>query len=102
MASANWGCRCSSGTIPPWAAGSNCFASSTAADLVDRAGVKRIGSAQCWQHGRLLQHGEILLDPPPTLWKAVFGEAAPPAGSGKPQPADAGATADQRHGDGLA
>ena len=41
--------------------------------------MKRIGSAQCWQHGRLLQHGEILLDPPPMLWNAVFGEAAPPA-----------------------
>jgi lipoate-protein ligase A len=46
---------------------------------VDRTGVKRIGSAQYWQHGHLLQHGEILLDPPPTLWQAVFGEAAPPA-----------------------
>ena len=67
------------GDDPALGSGNNCFASSTAADLVDRAGVKRIGSAQCWQHGRLLQHGEILLDPPPTLWQAVFGEAAPPA-----------------------
>ena len=67
------------GDDPALGSGSNCFASSTAADLVDRAGVKRIGSAQCWQRGRLLQHGEILLDPPPELWQLVFGEAAPPA-----------------------
>ena len=67
------------GDDPALGSGSNCFASSTAADLVDRAGVKRIGSAQCWQHGSLLQHGEILLDPPSMLWEAVFGEAAPPA-----------------------
>ena len=57
--------------------GSHCFARSTAADLVDARGVKRIGSAQRWLHGRLLQHGEILLDPPETLWQDVFGEAAP-------------------------
>ena len=41
------------GDDPALGSGNNCFASSTAADLVDRAGVKRIGSAQCWQHGRL-------------------------------------------------
>jgi lipoate-protein ligase A len=67
------------GDDPALAGDSNCFASATAADLVDPAGVKRIGSAQCWQRGRLLQHGEILLDPPPELWQLVFGEAAPPA-----------------------
>ena len=69
------------GDDPAGVNGSNCFASSTAADLVDPAGVKRIGSAQCWQRGRLLQHGEILLDPPPALWQAVFDEAAPPPAS---------------------
>jgi len=55
----------------------NCFARSTAADLVDRRGIKRIGSAQRWQRGRLLQHGEILLDPPADLWHAVFGDSTP-------------------------
>ena len=69
------------GDDPALSGGSNCFASATAADLVDPAGVKRIGSAQCWQRGRLLQHGEILLDPPPALWQAVFDEAAPPPAS---------------------
>ena len=59
--------------------GINCFARSTAADLVDDGGGKRIGSAQRWLHGRLLQHGEILLDPPAPLWQAVFGEEAPAA-----------------------
>ena len=56
----------------------NCFARSTAADLVDQEGIKRIGSAQRWQHGCLLQHGEILLDPPQGLWQSIFSESAPP------------------------
>ena len=56
----------------------NCFARSTAADLVDQNGIKRIGSAQRWQHGCLLQHGEIMLDPPQKLWRAIFAESAPP------------------------
>ncbi|MGB4700779.1 MAG: lipoate--protein ligase family protein, partial [Parasynechococcus sp.] len=56
----------------------NCFARSTAADLVDQDGVKRIGSAQRWQHGCLLQHGEIMLDPPQELWQSIFAESAPP------------------------
>ena len=55
----------------------NCFARSTAADLVDHRGVKRIGSAQRWQHGCLLQHGEIILDPPTELWRSVFGDDPP-------------------------
>ena len=59
----------------------NCFARSTAADLVDPNGVKRIGSAQRWQQGRLLQHGEIVLDPPAELWRSVFGQEAPDAAS---------------------
>ena len=44
---------------------------------MDDQGSKRIGSAQRWQRGRLLQHGEILLDPPADLWHKVFNEAAP-------------------------
>ncbi len=55
----------------------NCFASSTVADLIDKKGNKRIGSAQLWHHGHLLQHGEILLDPPKTIWKKVFGDRPP-------------------------
>lgn len=71
------GVRLHFGDQPALDEGLNCFARSTAADLVDASGVKRIGSAQRWLHGRLLQHGEILLDPPAPLWKDVFGEAAP-------------------------
>ena len=64
----------------------NCFARSTVADLVDGRGVKRIGSAQRWQRGRLLQHGEILLDPPADLWRAVFRETTPaPAAAAIPR-----------------
>ena len=59
----------------------HCFARSTAADLVDQHGIKRIGSAQRWQRGCLLQHGEILLDPPEMLWWEVFGEQPPPPAS---------------------
>ena len=55
----------------------NCFGRSTAADLVDPQGTKRIGSAQFWQHGHLLQHGEIPLTPPADLWQAVFGTEPP-------------------------
>ena len=57
---------------------SSCFATATTADLVEPSGAKRIGSAQCWQGGVLLQHGSLLLNPPPLLWQQVFG-AAPPA-----------------------
>lgn len=57
---------------------SSCFASSTAADLVDAAhGAKRVGSAQLWRRGQLLQHGSLQLDPPRSLWRAVFA-ADPP------------------------
>ena len=52
------------GSDPAGAEANNCFATATVADLVDPSGVKRVGSAQRWQSGRLLQHGEILLDPP--------------------------------------
>tara|TARA_Y100001968_G_scaffold89236_1_gene80289 strand:+ start:4608 stop:5375 length:768 start_codon:yes stop_codon:yes gene_type:complete len=55
----------------------NCFSRSTAADLIDFDGNKRIGSAQLWQKGHLLQHGEILLEPPQELWLKLFSAPAP-------------------------
>ena len=51
---------------------------STTADLVHAPGSKRIGSAQLWRRGQLLQHGSILLDPPRALWQQVFGQEPPP------------------------
>ncbi len=51
---------------------SNCFATSTMADLVDKDQNKYIGSAQYWKKGHLLQHGEILMKPSTKLWKEVF------------------------------
>ena len=57
---------------------SNCFATATAADLVDSQGHKRIGSAQLWRQGHLLQHGEIILNPPQRLWREVF-DCEPPS-----------------------
>ena len=51
---------------------SNCFASGTAADLVHASGAKRVGSAQLWRSGCLLQHGSILVEPPAALWRQVF------------------------------
>ncbi len=57
----------------------NCFSSSSIADLIDTQGNKRIGSAQYWQGGNLLQHGEILLDPPIDLWREVFNTPPPQA-----------------------
>jgi lipoate-protein ligase A len=56
----------------------NCFASSTAADLVDALGHKRIGSAQFWRRGHLLQHGEVLINPATELWSDLFLSNAPP------------------------
>ena len=56
----------------------NCFASSTAADLVDALGHKRIGSAQFWRRGHLLQHGEVLINPATGLWSDLFQSSAPP------------------------
>ena len=54
-----------------------CFERGTTADLIHPGGAKRIGSAQLWRRGHLLQHGSILIDPPAELWRQVFG-AAPP------------------------
>jgi lipoate-protein ligase A len=55
----------------------SCFAASTAADLVHREGGKRIGSAQLWRRGVLLQHGSILLRPDAALWRRVLDEDPP-------------------------
>ena len=63
-----------------------CFSSQTAADLIDASGQKRVGSAQLWRRGCLLQHGSIPLAPSPQLWRRVLAEA-PPA----PLPIDADA-----------
>lgn len=66
------------GTDPAGISRASCFASSTAADLVEAGGGKRIGSAQLWRRGVLLQHGSILLAPPPDLWRRCLGEEPPP------------------------
>ena len=55
----------------------SCFASATAADLVDARGAKRIGSAQLWRGAALLQHGSVLLAPDRPLWCRVFCEPPP-------------------------
>ncbi|MFM9087805.1 MAG: lipoate--protein ligase family protein [Cyanobium sp.] len=55
----------------------NCFATSTAADLVHPGGQKRIGSAQRWQGHGLLQHGSVAIQPDGALWEEVFGCSAP-------------------------
>lgn len=55
----------------------NCFATSTAADLVHTNGLKRIGSAQLWRDGSFLQHGSVSIAPDASLWEAVFHEPAP-------------------------
>ncbi len=55
----------------------NCFATSTLADLIDKDKNKRIGSAQYWKKGHLLQHGEILIEPSTKLWKEVFNTNPP-------------------------
>ena len=57
----------------------NCFASGTAADLLGTKGEKRIGSAQLWRRGLLLQHGSIQLTPDPGLWRMLFDQEAPQA-----------------------
>ena len=56
---------------------SSCFATATAADLVSGDGGKRIGSAQLWRGPALLQHGCLLLHPPASLWRQLFGVDPP-------------------------
>lgn len=55
----------------------NCFSTATSADLIDINGEKRVGSAQLWRKGRLLQHGEIVLNPQESLWREVFDTDPP-------------------------
>ena len=61
----------------PIAEGGSCFALATTADLVHGDGSKRIGSAQLWRRGYLLQHGSIQLTPPSLLWQRLFGMPPP-------------------------
>lgn len=61
----------------PCAVGHDCFARSTPADLVDGRGCKRIGSAQRWHRGCLLQHGSIQLTPDSDQWLTLLGSQAP-------------------------
>ncbi|MEY4824949.1 MAG: Lipoate-protein ligase [Cyanobacteriota bacterium] len=56
----------------------HCFANATAADLIDQGGNKRIGSAQLWSRGSLLQHGSIQLRPQKQLWQQLFQQEPPP------------------------
>ncbi len=65
------------GDQPVSISNSNCFATSTLADLVDKDKNKHIGSAQYWKKGHLLQHGEILMEPSKKLWKEVFNSDPP-------------------------
>lgn len=55
----------------------DCFARSSAADLINANGHKRIGSAQRWQQGCLLQHGSIQLAPDSQAWPLLLGGPAP-------------------------
>lgn len=59
----------------------NCFARSTSADLVTVDGQKRIGNAQRWQHGWLLQHGSIQLQTDAQAWQVLLGSPPPRLGS---------------------
>lgn len=52
----------------------NCFATATGADLVTKEGHKFIGSAQLRRGNAVLQHGSMLLNPHPQLFKQVFGQ----------------------------
>lgn len=65
------------GSDAPRSPAPSCFSNATEADLVHGDGSKRIGSAQVWRHGALLQHGSIQLNPPDDLWREVFGDAPP-------------------------
>jgi lipoate-protein ligase A len=74
---AEMGLPLSFGTARAAADSGNCFARASAADLVHSNGAKRIGSAQLWRRGVLLQHGSLLIDPPRELWWQLFQEAPP-------------------------
>ncbi len=55
----------------------DCFARSTPADLLNADGQKRIGSAQRWHQGCLLQHGSIQLNPDQALWPLLLDHPGP-------------------------
>lgn len=55
----------------------NCFATATNADLIDQYDNKFIGSAQFRQGNNLLQHGSMVLNPDPNLFKKVFNSSPP-------------------------
>jgi len=74
---AEMGLPLSFGTAQAAADSGSCFARSSAADLVHGNGAKRIGSAQLWRRGVLLQHGSLLIDPPRELWWQLFQEPPP-------------------------
>ena len=74
---AEMGLPLSFGTARAAAGSGNCFARASAADLVHSNGAKRIGSAQLWRRGVLLQHGSLLIDPPRELWWQLFQEPPP-------------------------
>ena len=74
---AEMGLPLSFGTARAAADSGSCFARSSAADLVHSNGAKRIGSAQLWRRGVLLQHGSLLIDPPRELWWQLFQELPP-------------------------
>ena len=74
---AEMGLPLSFGTARAAADSGSCFARASAADLVHCNGAKRIGSAQLWRRGALLQHGSLLIDPPRELWWQLFQEAPP-------------------------
>ena len=65
------------GQQKPIKGSTNCFTTATSADLVDLNGCKRIGSAQLWKKGNLLQHGEILINPSKDLWEDLFSTDPP-------------------------
>tara|TARA_Y100001970_G_scaffold294017_1_gene445889 strand:+ start:22015 stop:22776 length:762 start_codon:yes stop_codon:yes gene_type:complete len=55
----------------------DCFSMRSKADLIDAKGLKRVGSAQLWRNGSLLNQTEILLDPSADLWEKVFQTDCP-------------------------
>jgi lipoate-protein ligase A len=65
------------GDQPAGLAAASCFATRTVADLVHGDGSKRIGSAQLWRGGVLLQHGSIQMAPDGQLWRQLFGRQPP-------------------------
>jgi len=74
----HWGGAAGGGRFIEAQGRSSCFATATGADLIAADGAKRIGSAQLWRGGLVLQHGSLLLAPPADLWREVFGGPPPP------------------------